>query len=148
MSSVNKVILVGNVGADPEIKSFNNGGRVANLRIATSESWKDKATGEKKERTEWHSVSVTNDGLIGVIERFVSKGTKIYVEGQLRTRKWQDQSGNDRYTTEIVLAPYAGELVLFGGGQQGGSQRSTGAASGSGGWTPPKQDDIDDDIPF
>jgi single-strand DNA-binding protein len=144
MSSVNKVIIVGNVGADPEIKSFNNGGRVANLRIATSESWKDKATGEKKERTEWHSVAVTNDGLIGVIERFVTKGTKIYVEGQLRTRKWQDQAGNDRYTTEIVLAPYAGELVLLGGGQQGGGQRSS---SGFGGQRPPA-DGIDDDIPF
>lgn len=158
MSSVNKVIIVGNVGADPEIRSFQNGGRVANLRIATSESWKDKNTGERKERTEWHSIAITNDGLVGVVERFVTKGSKIYVEGQLRTRKWQDQSGNDRYSTEVVLAPFNGELVLLGGGQgggQGGGSRggaSGGAGAGGGSnWGGPKGgfgDDLDDDIPF
>lgn len=153
MSSVNKVILVGNVGADPEIKSFANGGRVANLRIATSESWKDKATGEKKEKTEWHSVAITNDGLVGVVERFVSKGSKLYIEGQLQTRKWQDQAGNDRYTTEVAIKPYGGQLVLLGeggqrqsggGGSTGGGQRS---GAGNGGWSGP-QGDLDDDIPF
>ena len=101
--SVNKVILVGNLGQDPEVKSFQNGGRIANLRIATSENWKDKATGERKERTEWHSVVLQSDGLVGVAERYLRKGSKVYIEGSLRTRKWQDQSGNDRYTTEISV---------------------------------------------
>ena len=103
MASLNKVSLIGNLGADPEVKSFNNGGRIANLRIATSESWKDKQTGERKEETEWHSVSVQNDGLVGVVERFLRKGSKIYVEGKLQTRKWQDRDGNDRYSTEVVV---------------------------------------------
>ncbi|MDE2405988.1 MAG: single-stranded DNA-binding protein, partial [Sphingomonadales bacterium] len=101
--SVNKVILIGNLGADPEVKSFQNGGKIANLRIATSESWKDRNTGEKKERTEWHSVVLNSEGLVGVAERYLRKGSKVYIEGQLRTRKWQDQSGNDRYSTEVVL---------------------------------------------
>lgn len=152
MSSVNKVILVGNVGADPEIKSFANGGQIANLRIATSESWKDKATGEKKERTEWHSITIRNEGLIGVVERYVKKGSKLYIEGQLQTRKWQDSAGNDRYTTEVVLAPYNGQLVLLGDGGKG-SQSGGGAAGGNRGasstqsWSGP-QGDLDDDIPF
>lgn len=129
--SVNKVILVGNLGADPEIKSFQNGGRIANLRIATSESWKDRATGEKKERTEWHSVAINSDGLVSVVERFLRKGSKVYIEGQLRTRKWQDQSGADRYTTEISVGGMGGVLTMLdgpqgnaGGNQGGGSQRS------------------------
>ena len=134
--SVNKVILIGNLGQDPEIKSFQNGGRIANLRIATSENWKDKQTGEKKERTEWHSVVLQSDGLVGVAERYLRKGSKVYIEGQLRTRKWQDQSGNDRYTTEISVGGMGGVLTMLdgapGGGQGGGGQRG-GGSGGSGG---------------
>ena len=111
--SVNKVILVGNLGQDPEVKSFQNGGRIANLRIATSENWKDKQTGERKERTEWHSVVLQSDGLVGVAERYLKKGSKVYIEGQLRTRKWQDQSGNDRYTTEISVGGNGGVLTML-----------------------------------
>lgn len=134
--SVNKVILVGNLGADPEVRSFQNGGKVCNLRIATSESWKDRNTGEKQERTEWHTVAIFSEGLAGVAERFLRKGSKVYIEGQLRTRKWQDQSGNDRYSTEVVLqGPGAVLTMLDGpqGGGGGGGQRSGGGASG-GGW--------------
>lgn len=131
--SVNKVILVGNLGADPEIKSFQNGGRIANLRIATSESWKDRATGEKKERTEWHSVVINSDGLVGVVERFLRKGSKIYIEGQLRTRKWQDQSGNDRYTTEISVGGMGGVLTMLDGSGGAGGGGGGGRSSG-GGW--------------
>lgn len=174
--SVNKVIIVGNLGADPEVKSFQNGGRIANLRIATSESWRDKATGERKERTEWHSVVLQSDGLVGVAERYLKKGSKVYVEGQLRTRKWQDQSGNDRYTTEISVG-VNGNLTMLdgaqggGGGGMGGGQRSSGGwneggssgggrsggASSGGGWNQGGGgspagggfgDDLDDDIPF
>ena len=105
--SVNKVILIGNLGQDPEVKSFQNGGRIANLRIATSENWKDKNTGERKERTEWHTVVLQSDGLVGVAERYLRKGSKVYIEGQLRTRKWQDQSGNDRYSTEVSVGASA-----------------------------------------
>jgi single-strand DNA-binding protein len=138
--SVNKVILIGNLGADPEIKSFQNGGRIANLRIATSESWKDRATGERKERTEWHSIVIQSDGLVGVVERFLKKGSKIYIEGSLRTRKWQDRDGNDRYTTEISVG-VGGVLTMLdgaqgggaGGGGNGGGGRSGGAGGGSGG---------------
>lgn len=144
--SVNKVILIGNLGADPEVRSFQNGGKVANMRIATSETWKDKNSGEKKERTEWHTVAVFAEGLVGIVERYLSKGSKVYIEGQLETRKWQDQSGADRYSTEIVLRPYAGTLVMLsgqGGGQGGGSQggQDQGAPSGGG-------SDMDDEIPF
>lgn len=149
MSSVNKVILVGNLGADPEVKSFSNGGRIANLRIATSETWKDKATGERKERTEWHSVTVQGDGLVGVVERFLRKGSKVYIEGQLRTRKWQDQSGQDRYTTEVQVG-MRGALVMLDGKRDGqGGDGSRGHASG---FSAPAADafggDLDDDIPF
>jgi single-strand DNA-binding protein len=168
--SVNKVIIVGNLGADPEIKSFQNGGRICNLRIATSEDWKDKQTGEKKERTEWHSVTLQSDGLVGVAERFLKKGSKVYVEGQLRTRKWQDQSGNDRYTTEISVAGFDGKLVMldgpkggssggssdgWSGGASGGSAGSGGSGGGSGGsgggWNQGGggfDSDLDDDVPF
>ena len=158
--SVNKVIIVGNLGADPEVKSFQNGGKVCNLRIATSESWKDKNTGDKQERTEWHSVAIFSEGLAGVAERFLRKGSKVYIEGQLRTRKWQDASGNDRYSTEVVLQGPGSVLTMLdgapGGGQGGGSggssgggQRSGGSnvgggGAGGGGFA----DDLDDDIPF
>ena len=164
--SVNKVIIVGNLGADPEIKSFQNGGRICNLRIATSEDWKDKQTGEKKERTEWHSVTLQSDGLVGVAERFLKKGSKVYIEGQLRTRKWQDQSGNDRYTTEISVAGFDGKLVMLdgpkggsggGGSSEGWNQGASGggsgggAASSGGGWNQGGggfDSDLDDDVPF
>jgi single-strand DNA-binding protein len=135
--SVNKVIIVGNLGADPEVKSFQNGGRIANLRIATSENWKDKNSGERKERTEWHSVVLNSDGLVGVAERFLRKGSKVYIEGQLRTRKWQDQSGNDRYTTEISVGGMGGVLTMLdgaqGGGGGGGGSRGGGDFGGGGG---------------
>ncbi len=134
--SVNKVILIGNLGADPEIKSFQNGGKIANLRIATSENWKDRNTGERKERTEWHSVVINGDGLIGVVERFLRKGSKVYIEGQLRTRKWQDQNGNDRYSTEVVVAGIGGALTMLDGpqGGAGGGGGGGGQRSGGGGW--------------
>ncbi len=133
--SVNKVILVGNLGADPEVKSFQNGGRVANLRIATSETWKDRQTGERKERTEWHQVVLQSDGLVGVAERFLRKGSKVYIEGQLRTRKWQDRDGNDRYTTEISVGGLGGVLTMLdsAGGGSGGGSRGGGAGGSSGG---------------
>lgn len=132
--SVNKVILIGNLGADPEIKSFQNGGRIANLRIATSEQWKDRATGERKERTEWHSVVINGDGLVGVVERFLKKGSKIYIEGNLRTRKWQDRDGNDRYSTEVVVAGMGGTLTMLDGPSGGGRGGSGGGSSGGGDW--------------
>ena len=135
--SVNKVIIVGNLGADPEVKSFQNGGKVCNLRIATSESWKDKNTGDKQERTEWHSVAIFSEGLAGVAERFLRKGSKVYIEGQLRTRKWQDQSGNDRYSTEVVLQGPGSVLTMLdgapGGGQGGGGGQRSGGDWGGGG---------------
>src|ERR671926_48289 len=122
--SVNKVILVGNLGKDPEVRRLNSGEPVVNLRIATSESWKDKATGERKERTEWHNVVIFNENLARVAEQYLRKGSKVYVEGQLQTRKWQDQSGQDRYTTEVVIQRFNGELVLLdsreGSGAGGG----------------------------
>ena len=164
MSSLNKVMLIGNLGADPEIKSFQNGGKVANLRIATSESWKDKNTGEKKEKTEWHSVAVFNEGLVGVIERYLKKGSKVYIEGKLQTRKWQDQSGNDRYSTEVVLQGIGGSLVMLDGkrGDDTGASAGTSGGHSGGGWDSGASsgatggmaggtggyDDIDDDIPF
>jgi len=148
--SVNKVIIVGNLGADPEVKSFQNGGRIANLRIATSESWKDKATGEKKERTEWHTVAVNSDGLVSVVERFLRKGSKVYIEGQLRTRKWQDQSGADRYSTEIVLSGPGAVLTMLDGAQGAGSAGGSSASNQQAGSQSfaGTADDLDDDIPF
>ena len=173
--SINKVILVGNVGNDPEIRSFNNGGRVANLSIATSESWRDKQSGEKREKTEWHRVAIFQEGLVGVVERYVKKGTKLYIEGKLQTRKWQDRDGNDKYTTEIVLQGYGGNLTLLdsagggnrggggggynqGGGQGGGYNQDGGGyqSSNQGGGQrsasqmdgPADNFDLDDDIPF
>lgn len=155
--SVNKVILVGNLGRDPEVRSFANGGKVVNLNIATSESWKDKQTGERKERVEWHRVSIANEGLAGIAEKYLRKGSKVYIEGQLETRKWTDQQGVEKYTTEIVLRPYRGELTLLDGRQDGGSQQGSaggddnrpmqreagGSAGGGSGHS-----DIDDEIPF
>jgi single-strand DNA-binding protein len=156
MSSLNKVMLIGNLGADPEIKSFQNGGKVANLRVACSEHWKDKATGERKEKTEWVSVAIFTEGLVGVVERFLKKGSKVYIEGKLQTRKWQDQSGNDRYSTEVVLQGLGGSLVMLDGkrsddGGSSGASRGWDEAPASGGskaGNPPPYDDLDDDIPF
>ncbi len=163
--SLNKVMLIGNLGADPEIRSFQNGGKVANLRIATSETWKDRNTGERQERTDWHNVAIFSEGLVGVVERFLKKGSKVYIEGQLQTRKWQDQSGQDRYTTEVVIRGMNGTLTMLdgasggGGGGFGGGQRSGGGNQG-GGWDQgggssggqssggSNYDDLDDDIPF
>ena len=168
--SLNKVMLIGNLGADPEVRTFQNGGKVCNLRIATTESWKDRNSGEKQERTEWHTVAIFNEGLAGVAERFLRKGSKVYIEGQLQTRKWQDQQGNDRYSTEVVLRGPNSVMTMLdgaqGGGGGGGGQRSGGyggaAASGGasggsaggsgGGWNQggggSNYDDLDDDIPF
>lgn len=172
--SLNKVMLIGNLGADPEIRSFQNGGKVANLRIATSETWKDRNSGERQERTEWHTVAIFSEGLIGVVERFLKKGSKVYIEGSLQTRKWQDNNGQDRYSTEVVLRGMNGTLTMLDGAQGGGGQRSggwqgggndfgggqqsgggdnwrqggssgSGSSSGSGG---SNYDDLDDDIPF
>ncbi len=119
--SVNKVILIGNLGRDPEVRSFQNGGKVVNLRIATSETWRDRNSGERKERTEWHSVAIFNEALGKIAEQYLKKGSTVYIEGALETRKWQDQSGQDKYTTEIVLRPYNGNLTLLGGRGDGGS---------------------------
>jgi single-strand DNA-binding protein len=127
--SVNKVILIGNLGRDPEVRSFQNGGKVVNLRIATSETWRDKQSGERKERTEWHSVAIFNEGIAKIAEQYLKKGSTVYIEGALETRKWQDQSGQDKYTTEIVLRPYNGNLTLLGG-RDGGS----GGGGGGGGY--------------
>jgi len=142
--SVNKVLLIGNLCADPEVKSFANGGRICNIRIATNESWKDKNSGERKERVEYHSVVLSSDGLVGVAERFLRKGSKVYIEGQLRTRKWQDQSGNDRYTTEVSVGGMGGVLTMLDGAPGGGGARGGGAG---GDWGGAGGDNLDDDIP-
>ncbi|MFG6081699.1 single-stranded DNA-binding protein [Paracoccus litorisediminis] len=172
--SVNKVILIGNLGQDPEIRSFPSGGKVANLRIATSETWKDRNTGERKERTEWHTVAIYSEPLVRVAEQFLKKGSKIYVEGQLETRKWQDQQGNDRYSTEVALRPFRSELTMldgrggagggggrddsyggggYGGGYEGGSSGGGYSGGGRGGQSSGGQPaggrpDFDDEIPF
>lgn len=160
--SVNKVILVGNLGADPEIRRLNSGDAVANLRIATSENWRDRNSGERKERTEWHSVVIFNDNLVKVVEQYLKKGAKVYIEGQLQTRKWQDQQGADRYTTEIVLQKYRGELQMLdsrgeGGGRNQMSDQSGGYGSGSSGGFDQGGNmgggsnfsrDLDDEVPF
>ena len=162
--SFNKVILIGNLGADPEIRTFQNGGKIANLRIATSETWKDRNTGERKERTEWHTVVIHSEPLVRVAEQYLKKGSKIYVEGQLETRKWQDQSGADRYSTEVALRPYRSELTMLEGrgGAGGGGSRdgggyddydrggssSGGQGGGSQGGGGSSRSDYDDEIPF
>ena len=171
MANLNKVMLIGNLGADPEIRSFQNGGKVANLRIATSETWKDRQTGERKEKTEWHTVAIFSEGLVSVVERYLKKGSKVFVEGKLQTRKWQDQNGQDRYSTEIVIQGLGGTLTMLdgatggggmgggggarsGGGAAGGSWDQDGGAPGGGGasggfgQTGGGYDDLDDDIPF
>ena len=162
MSTLNRVILVGNLGRDPEVRTFQNGGKVANLRIATSETWKDKNTGEKRERTEWHSVAVTQEHSVNFLERFAKKGSKVIVEGKLQTRKWQDQSGADRYSTEVVVAGYDGTIRLAGdprgqgdGGQGGGGyDQGGGQGGGQGGQSQGENGqgggnrDLDDEIPF
>jgi len=145
MSSVNKVIIVGNLGHDPEVRTFQNGGKVCNLRIATSEKWKDKSSGERKERTEWHSVAIFSEPLARIADQYLRKGSKVYLEGQLETRKWQDQSGNDRYSTEIVLRPYTGVLTLLDAPRQSEPSYSD-VASGD---QSPRNNNLDDsDIPF
>ena len=168
--SVNKVIIIGNVGKDPEIRSTQSGGKIANITLATSESWNDKASGERKEKTEWHRVVVFNDRLVDVVERFVKKGEKLYVEGSLQTRKWTDQSGQEKYTTEVVVDRFRGDITLLGGRNSGGESYSGSAEGGySGGsprqvarqparggdsasWEPNRggvgSSDLDDDIPF
>ena len=168
MAGVNKVILVGNLGADPEARSLNNGGEVVNMRVATSESWKDR-DGNRQERTEWHNVVIFNENLGRVAKSYLKKGSKVYLEGQLQTRKWQDQSGNDKYTTEVVLQRFRGELVLLdsreggsgggyggGGGSSYGDDFGGGSDGGFGGGSKPQQrpqpaafdSDLDDDVPF
>ncbi len=132
--SVNKVIIVGNLGRDPESKTFQNGGKVVNLRIATSDSWKDKNTGEKKESTEWHSVAIFNEGLANVAERYLRKGSKVYIEGALKTRKWQDASGNDRYSTEVVLQGFNSVLTMLDGAPGAGGGSGGGMGGGGGDW--------------
>ena len=137
--SVNKVILIGNLGRDPEVRNFQNGGKVCNLRIATSESWKDRSTGESRERTEWHSVAIFSEPLAKIAEQYLRKGSKVYIEGQLETRKWQDQSGQDRYSTEVTLRPFNSTLTMLDGrGGEGGGQPEPG----------PAPRDLDDEIPF
>ena len=163
--SVNKVILIGNLGADPEVRTFQNGGKVCNLRIATSENWKDRNTGERREKTEWHSVAIFSEPLARVAEQYLRKGSKVYIEGQLETRKWQDQNGQDRYSTEVVLRPYRSELTMldgrgdnqgggggYGGGQggYGGGGSSYGGGGSYGGGAPAGGGggDMDDELPF
>jgi len=159
--SVNKVILVGNLGADPEVRSMNSGDKVVNLRIATSESWRDKATGERKEKTEWHRVVIFNEQLAKVAEQYLKKGSTVYIEGQLQTRKWTDKDGQEKYSTEIVLQKFRGELTMLGGRGDGGGaaagggggERSYGGSAGrsSGGGADGGRDysaDLDDEIPF
>ena len=165
--SVNKVILIGNLGQDPEVRTFQNGGKVVNLRIATSEQWKDRNTGERQERTQWHSVAIFAEPLARVAEQYLRKGSKVYLEGQLETRKWQDQSGQDRYTTEVVLRPYRSELTMLDGRGEGGGAggRSGGGSYGGGGYgdgggyndgpsgggqggSGGSRSDFDDEIPF
>jgi single-strand DNA-binding protein len=131
--SVNKVIIIGNLGRDPEVRQFQNGGKVCNLRIATSDTWKDKTTGERKERTEWHSVAIFQEGLVRIAEQYLRKGSKVYIEGKLQTRKWQDQSGADRYSTEVVLQGFDGVLTMLDGRSEGGQQGGGGNYGGGSG---------------
>ena len=170
---INKVIIVGNLGKDPEVRTFANGGKVCNFSVATSESWKDKQTGERKEKTEWHNISIYNEGLAGVAEKYLRKGSKVYLEGKLQTRKWQDQSGNDRYSTDVVLQGFDAKMEMLdskpgGGGQGGGSNDGWGGGQGGGssgggsndGWGQSGggsgggqgggafDSDLDDDVPF
>lgn len=153
VGSVNRVTLIGNLGADPEVRTFQNGNKVCNLRLATSETWKDKNTGERRERTEWHTVAIFQEGLVRVAEQYLKKGSKVYLEGKLATRKWQDQSGQDRYSTEVVLQGYDGTLVMLDGKpSEGRSEDGYGSSyqappSGYGAGGGPNSD-MDDEIPF
>ena len=150
--SVNKVIIMGNLGKDPEIRNFPNGGRVCNFSVATSESWRDKSSGEKQERTQWHNISILSEPLVNIAERFLKKGSKVYLEGQLETRKWQDNSGSDRYSTEIVLRPYKGEITLID--NKADSNMTNEPISNNQmdeiqeNSVSPNVDDFDDEIPF
>ena len=155
--SVNKVILIGNLGRDPEVRSFQNGGKVCNLALATSEQWKDKNTGERQERTQWHQIAIFNEGLVRIAEQYLKKGSKVYIEGQLETRKWQDQSGNDRYTTEVVLRGYGSAMNMLdsrnagssdGGSSGGGSSYGQDSSSSYGQYSSDFSNDLDDEIPF
>ena len=158
--SLNKVMLIGNLGADPEIRTFQNGGKVCNLRIATSDRWRDKNTGENREKTEWHTVEIFAEGLVRICEQYLKKGSKVFIEGALQTRKWQDQSGNDRYSTEVVIQGYGGTLTMLdgrsGGENASGSSYNIGGASSSSSSSSfdqanqsmPSPSDLDDDIPF
>ena len=154
--SVNKVIIIGNLGKDPEIRAFQNGGRVASFSVATSENWKDKATGEKKERTEWHRVSVLNDKLVEIVERYIKKGSKVYIEGQLETRKWTDKDGQEKYTTEVVLRPFRGEITMLDSANSNRSgavpgmteDQAFGGGAPSSGGSIGSSADLDDSIPF
>lgn len=154
--SVNRVTLVGNLGQDPEVRTFSNGNKVVNLRIATSETWRDKTSGERKERTEWHTVAIFNEPLGKIAEQYLKKGSTVYIEGQLETRKWQDQTGADRYSTEVVLRQFRGELTLLSGKQDGREdsggddrQRSSGSGYGAGGGpNSGGRSDMDQEIPF
>lgn len=152
--SVNKVILIGNLGRDPEIRSLNNGDRVCNLRIATSESWRDKSSGERKEKTEWHSVVIFNDNIVKVAENYLKKGSTVYIEGALQTRKWTDQNGVEKYSTEIVIQRFNGQLTMLGGKQDSECSSSGGGDDYSSGFAAPNTRaqtttyDLDDDMPF
>lgn len=154
--SVNKVIVLGNLGRDPEIRTMQTGGRVANLSIATSESWKDRNTGERREKTEWHRVVIFNEALVNISEQYLKKGSKVYIEGQLETRKWTDQSGVEKYSTEIVLRPYRGELTMLdsrgdsmgGGYDQGPSMGDSQVSNQNAGGGNAPTDDFEDEIPF
>ena len=148
--SLNRVMLIGNLGQEPDIRSMQNGGKVCNLSIATSESWKDRNTGERKEKTEWHRVIVFNEGLIGVIENYVKKGSKVFIEGQLETRKWQDQNGQDRYATEVIIKNFKGGLTMLDTRNGDGQQNQPPAQQSNDGYTPANKhhDDFEDDIPF
>ena len=152
MASVNKVIIIGNLGRDPEVRTFQNGNKVCNLRIATSEKWRDKNSGERKERTEWHSVAIFSEPLAKVAEQYLRKGSKVYIEGQLETRKWQDQSGNDKYSTEVVLRPYSSTLTMLDGGSNDDSGGGYGAPQQQQHQSQPSRylddENLDDEIPF
>lgn len=152
---LNEVKLVGYLGRDPEVRTFQNGGKVCNLRVATSESWKDRNTGERREKTEWHSVAIHSEGLVGIAEQYLSKGSKVLISGKLQTRKWQDQSGADRYSTEVVLQGFKATLLMLdgrGSGEGSGQSDRGGSGDGYGGGqgidAPPPARDIDDEIPF
>ena len=150
--SVNKVIIMGNLGKDPEIRNFPNGGRVCNFSVATSETWRDKNSGEKQERTQWHNISILSDPLVNIAERFLKKGSKVYLEGQLETRKWQDNSGSDRYSTDIVLRPYKGEITLIDNKVNSNMSnepiRNNQMDEIQENSVSPNVDDFDDEIPF